>query len=290
MTTAWGPDWSASRRLGTDAELRAWIDVALAACDLSDPVAMSSFRRDLEVTRKPDRTFVTQVDRAIERLVRERIHGDFPDHGLVGEEYGAEAGSGSVRWYVDPIDGTHNYLRGVPVFATLIAVERDGEVQAAAVSAPALGSRWFAWRGGGAWATSNGAAGPRRIHVSNVAAVADAQILYGDGPSIEAARAVPGFRALLGAAWRSRGFGDFWGYTLVAEGAGEAMIEVGLSPWDVAAPLVLVEEAGGRLTDLAGGRSLTTQQYLASNGRLHEELLARLGARPIGGTRPDSKR
>jgi histidinol-phosphatase len=259
------------------------VDAALGACDLADPVAMRSFRRDLEISQKPDRTFVTQADREIERLVRDAIRGAFPGHGLVGEEYGAEAGAESVRWFVDPIDGTHNYLRGIPIFATLIAVERDGEVQAAAISAPAMRARWYAWRGGGAWAVSDSDA-PRRIHVSKVGSVADAQVFYGDGPSIEASGALPGFRTLVGAAWRSRGFGDFWGYTLVAEGAGEAMLEVGLSPWDVAAPLVLVEEAGGRLTDIDGGRSLATQQYVASNGELHEGLLARLRAGRIDAT------
>jgi histidinol-phosphatase len=274
--TAWGTDWSASLRRGPEAETRGWLDLALEACDEADTIAMRSFRRDLEVSRKPDRTYVTAVDREIEARIRERILAAYPDHGLVGEEHGTEAGDRPVRWYVDPIDGTHNYLRGVPIFATLIAVERDGEVQAGAISAPALGSRWFAWRGGGAWATAPGSRTPRRIRVSKVESIGDAQLLYGDGPSIEASGAVPGFRALLGAAWRTRGFGDFWGYALVAEGAAEAMIEVGLSPWDVAAPLVLVEEAGGRLTGVDGSRSLAAGDYLASNGRLHEVLLAGL--------------
>jgi histidinol-phosphatase len=270
-----GPDWSAALRRGTDDELRGWVDLAQRACDEADAVAMRHFRRDVQVTRKPDRTFVTAADQEIERLVRERILEAHPGHGLVGEELGTESGDRSVRWYVDPIDGTHNYLRGIPIFATLLAVERDGEVQAAVISAPALGSRWFAWRGGGAWAASTGSS-PRRIRASRVSSIADAQVLYGDGPSIEASEAAPGFRALLGSAWRTRGFGDFWGYTIVAEGAGEAMIEVGLSPWDVAAPLVLIEEAGGRLTDYTGARWLTARDYLASNGQLHEDILHRL--------------
>jgi histidinol-phosphatase len=276
VSATWGPGSSASLRRGSEPEIRGWLDLALEACDAADAVALRSFRRDVEVSRKPDRTYVSAADQEIERLVRERILARHPDHGLVGEDYGSEAGAGSVRWYVDPIDGTHNFIRRIPVFATLIAVERDGEVQAGVVSAPAIGSRWFAWRGGGAWSTSAGSDGPRRIHVSKVASAADAQLFYGDGPSIEASGAAPGFASLLGEMWRTRGFGDFWGYALVAEGAGEAMIEVGLSPWDVAAPMVLVEEAGGRLTDFAGGRSLTARDYLASNGELHEELLKRL--------------
>jgi histidinol-phosphatase len=277
VSESWGADWSASLRRATDDELRGWVDSAQRACDLADAVAMRHFRRDVQVTRKPDRTFVTAADQEIERLLRDRILGAHPDHGLVGEEYGIESGDRSVRWYVDPIDGTHNYIRGIPIFATLLAVERDGEVQAGLISAPALGSRWFAWRGGGAWAVGPGSE-PRRIHVSQVGSIADAQVLYGDGSWIEASAAGPGFRAVLGSAWRTRGFGDFWGYSLVAEGAGEAMIEVGLSPWDVAAPLVLVEEAGGRLTGFSGARSLTAGDYVASNGRLHDDLLRMLGS------------
>jgi histidinol-phosphatase len=239
-------------------------------------MALAGFRRDQAVTRKPDQTYVTEVDRAIERLLRERILAAHPDHGLVGEEYGSEAVDAPVRWFLDPLDGTHNFLRGIPIFATLIAVERDGEVQAGVVSAPALGSRWYAWRGGGAWATGAQLGAARRLRVSGRATIADAQVLYGDGPSIERSGAAPGLRGLLAAAWRTRGLGDFWGYALVAEGAAEAMVEVGLSPWDVAAPLVVVEEAGGRLTDLAGNRSVEAQDVLASNGTLHDEIRTRL--------------
>lgn len=255
----------------------------MAACDEADAIALAGFRRrDVVVSRKPDRTFVTEVDQAIERLLRSRIQDAFPGHGLVGEEYGVADGAADVRWYLDPIDGTHNFLRGVPIFGTLIAVEREGELQAAVISAPALGSRWFGWRGGGAWAQGSGAAGgsagsaPLRLSVSQVAAIPDAQLLYGDGPSIEASGVAPGFRSLMASAWRTRGFGDFWGYTLVAEGAAESMVEEGLSPWDIAAPMLLVEEAGGRVTDLTGTRSLTTRNYLASNGLLHDHLLAAL--------------
>lgn len=276
----YGTDWSALRRRGSESELRGWVDLAMAACDAADEIALRGFRQDVLVTRKPDRTFVTAIDQEIEQLLRGRITEAHPNHGMVGEEYGAEAGSASVRWYLDPIDGTHNFLRGVPVFATLIAVERDGELQAAVISAPALGGRWFGLRGGGAWALGLGSGRPRRLRVSQVASIPDAQLLYGEGPAIERSGVAPGFRNLLATAWRTRGFGDFWGYALVAEGAAEAMIEEGLSAWDIAAPMLLIEEAGGRVTDLAGTRSLTTKNYLASNGLLHEELLAALLAPP----------
>jgi histidinol-phosphatase len=272
---AYGQAWSATLRRGTDEELRGWLDVALAACDEADVIARSHFRRDLEITTKPDRSFVTQADTAVERMIRARLADAFPDHGLVGEEYGVEAGDASVRWYIDPIDGTHNYIRGIPLFGTLLAVERDGELQAAVLSAPAMDERWWAHRGGGAWARNRGEA-PRRIHVSGVTALADSQIIYGSGRDIVASGRAPGFDALLRDVWRERGFGDFWGYALLAEGAAEAVIEVDLSTWDAAAPTVLIEEAGGRVTDLAGERRIDSGSFLATNGHLHEIVLDRL--------------
>jgi histidinol-phosphatase len=273
----YGPEWSAARRLGSDDELQSWLALATAACDEADAIAVAGFRRDLEITRKPDRTFVTATDMAIERAIRSRITDAHPDHGLVGEEYGTEAGAAAVRWYIDPIDGTHNFIRGIPLFGTLLAVERDGELQAAVISAPALRERWWGWRGGGAWATGAvGTAGPRRIRTSGVTAIGDAQVLYGSGRDVASSGRAPGFRALLDVVWRERGFGDFWGYALVAEGAAEAMLEVDLRPWDAAAPTLLIEEAGGRVTDFAGRRAVDSGTFLATNGPLHDEILDRL--------------
>lgn len=248
-------------------------------CDEADALALRWFRRDLEISTKPDRTLVTQADRAIETMIRERIEDRYPGHGIVGEEFGTAAADAAVRWYVDPIDGTHNFVRGIPLFGTLLAVERGGERQVGVMSAPAMGERWYASRGAGAWAarTSGGTnAAPRRLRASKVAVVADAQMLYGSGRSIERSGRAPGFRRLLDAVWRERGFGDFWGYALVAEGAAEGMLEVGVKTWDLAAPQVIVEEAGGSLTDLAGGRGIDRLEVLASNGALHAELLGQL--------------
>jgi histidinol-phosphatase len=166
-------------------------------------------------------------------------------------------------------------MRGVPLFGTLLALERDGELQVSVMSAPALGERWWAHRGGGAWARSRGGE-PRRIRVSEVTALADAQILYGSGRDIMESGLAPGFDDLLRASWRDRGFGDFWGYALVAEGAAEAMIEVELKSWDAAAPTVIVEEAGGRVTDFAGRRDIEAGSIVASNGILHDTALTRL--------------
>jgi len=282
--SAWGPEWSAGLRRGREAELRLWLDLALACCDAADEIALRHFRRDLEISTKPDRTLVTQADQSIEALIRERIRATHPDHGLVGEEYGTEKPDSSVRWYVDPIDGTHNFVRGIPVFATLLGVERDGELQVGVVSAPALGERWFAWRGGGAWA---GRAGDtRRLRVSRVGHAEEAQILYDSPLDVQRCGWAPGFAGLLGSAWRDRGFGDFWGYALLAEGAAEAMIEVGIHPWDLAAPQVLVEEAGGRMTDFGGRRSVDVASVVASNGRLHRAVLAAL-ALPGGERHPN---
>src|SRR4029077_540548 len=183
--------------------------------------------------------------------------------------------------YLDPIDGTHNYLRGIPLFGSLLAVERDGELQAAVISAPALRPRWWAHRGGGAWVRDDGASAPRRISVSAVGALGDAQVLYGSRTEIVESGRAPGFDGLLAAVWRERGFGDFWGYTLLAEGAAEAMVEVGLKPWDAAAPFLLVEEAGGRATDFEGNRTFTGASFLATNGTLHERIRLEL-TQPAG--------
>lgn len=264
---------------GAEARYETWLSFALACCDAADSIALDHFRRDLVIETKPDRTFVTQADTAIERTIRGLITETYPDHGLVGEEYGTEAGTGTVRWYIDPIDGTHNFMRGVPLFGTLLAVEEDGEIVAGVMSAAALGERWYARRGGGTW--SVGSVGPRagerrRVGVSRVGKIADAQIFYSSPFDIEASGAAPGFAGLIRSAWRDRGFGDFWGYALVAEGAAEAMVEVGPNSWDLAAPSIVVEEAGGRMTDIRGERTIHGGTALATNGILHDEIVARL--------------
>ncbi len=269
-----GPEWSASLRRADEAQLRSWLEFALGVCDVADAAALAHFRRDIEVARKPDRTFVTAADRAIEREIRSRIAAAYPSHGLVGEEYGTESGDAAIRWYIDPIDGTHNFMRGVPLFGTLLAVEQDGEIQVGVISAPAMRERWYAWRGGGAW--NRGLDAARRVRVSKVARVEDAQIVYGSSRDTVASGLMPGFDALIGAAWRERGFGDFWGYALVAEGAAEAMLETGMSSWDLAAPQILIEEAGGRVTDVQGERRIDAPSFVGSNGWLHDEVLRRL--------------
>ena len=281
-TPAYGAGWSAGLRRGTDAELRGWVEAALRWCGEADEIALRTFRaEDPGASRKPDGSFVTAADTAIEALILDRLAAAFPAHGAFGEEFGDRPGTGSVTWFIDPIDGTHNYLRGVPIFATLLGVARDGELQAGIVSAPALGGRWYAWRGGGAWAAgplagADRGGSPRRLHVSAIDDIAAAQVVYAGTRDLIASGAAPGFEGLLDAAWRERGFGDFWGYSLVAEGAAEVMVEIGLKMWDIAAPAVIVEEAGGRVTDFAGQRTLDGGTILATNGVLHESVRARL--------------
>jgi histidinol-phosphatase len=262
-------------------ELGAALEVALAACDDADALSMASFRRDIAVMAKPDASFVTAADTAVEQAVRGRIAARFPDHGLVGEEYGEQPSKSGRRWIIDPIDGTHNYMRGLPIFATLLALEIDRQLALGVVSAPALGRRWLAWRGGGAWAAATGPGGWQResaipIAVSAVDSLAGASIVYSSVASLLASGWAPGFLPLLGRVWRDRGLGDFYGYMLVAEGSAEAMIEDELKLWDLAGPRAILEAAGGRVTDLAGGADTPAHGVLATNGRLHGLVLAGL--------------
>ena len=259
-----------TKPVASDTNLAHWRDTALSLCDEADGMSLAGFRRDVKVSTKPDKSLVTEVDRLIERMVRSRLNSEYRGCGIVGEEEGTEAAGASLRWYVDPIDATHNFVRGIPLFATLIAVALDGELQLGVVSAPAMRERCVAWRGGGAWR------GSERITVSTVATIEESQLLYGSRRADVASGLMPGFDAAMDAAWRTRGFGDFWGHMLVAEGAAEAMIETGAHPWDWAAPLVIVEEAGGRFTTASGERAIDGASAVVTNGLIHEELLRRL--------------
>lgn len=281
MTTAgFGGEWSAGLRLGSDAELDAWLATALDLADEADRMAIAARPGELDIRAKADGSFVTHVDQAIERAIRERIADRHPGHDVVGEEYEATGSDASTRWYVDPIDGTHNFMRGIPLFGTLIGVERDGELQVGVVSAPALGRRWWARRGGRAWTRDTPGASPRAIAVSTVGSLAESQLLYRSVLDMRDSRVAAGFESLLPDVWRERAYGDFWGYALVSAGAAESMMERDLHVWDVAAPWVVVEEAGGRMTDFAGRRDWFATEALATNGLLHDVILDRFGAVP----------
>ena len=238
--------------------------------DLADGMTSARFGdRDLVVSTKPDLTPVTEADRSVERALREVIARARPGQGIVGEEFGAE-GSTSSRWILDPLDGTKNYVRGIPIWATCIGLQHGGEVVVGVVSAPALGRRWWASRSEGAFA--NG----RPISVSGVADLADAQLSYDSVMGFEAHGLGERFLALARRCWRSRGLGDFWSHVLVAEGAVDVAVEPEVSVWDVAAVQVIVEEAGGRFTDLGGARRPDGGSAVSTNGRLHDAVLAAL--------------
>ncbi len=263
-------------------EIGAAVATALAACDEADGISTASFRRTVRVETKADASFVTEADTAVERAIRERITRRFPDHGLVGEEYGEARSDSGRRWIIDPIDGTHNYMRGVPIFATLLALEIEGEMAVGVVSAPALHRRWFSWQGGGAWAVDTRPGGwdpdsAESLSVSAVDSLDAASVVYSSYPSIVASGLAPGFGPLLDRVWRDRGLGDFYGYMLVAEGAAEVMVESELKLWDLAGPLAVMQHAGARVTDLAGGTDMPARGVLATNGRLHDVILAELG-------------
>ena len=248
--------------------------LALELADLADDVTLGRFlAADLAVEAKPDRTWVTEADRAAEIALRQVIQASRPGHAVVGEELGAE-GDGPWRWVLDPIDGTGNYVRGVPVFATLIALQHEGEGVVGVVSAPALQRRWWAARGEGAFAAHGDDV--RAIRVSGVADLAQAHLAYDDVPEFEAQGMGDAFLALLRRCWRTRGFGDFWAHVLVAEGAVDVAVEPVVALWDLAPLQVIVEEAGGRFTDLAGRPTPEGGSAVSTNGLLHDEVLAAL--------------
>jgi histidinol-phosphatase len=240
---------------------------ALELADLADAITLGRFLADdLVVETKPDLTPVTEADRAVELVLRKRVGEERPGHGVIGEEFGADQ-PGGARWILDPIDGTKNYLRGVPVWATLIALERDRRVEVGVASAPALQRRWWAARGEGAFV--NG----RRIHVSRVAELSDASLSHASIGSWEEHGLGEQFLALARGCWRTRGFGDFWSHMLVAEGAVDLAVEPEVELWDLAAPQVIVEEAGGRFTDLGGVPTPAGGSSVSSNGLLHDKVL-----------------
>jgi histidinol-phosphatase len=243
---------------------------AFELADLADAITLDRYLADdLVVETKPDRSPVTEADRAVEQALRKRIGEERPGHGVVGEEFGADQ-PGTTRWILDPIDGTKNYLRGVPVWATLIGLERDGAVVAGVVSAPALHRRWWAARGEGSFV--NG----RRIRVSRVTDLSDAVLSYASLGSWEQHGLGEQFLTLARACWRTRAFGDFWSHMLVAEGAADLAVEPEVNLWDLAAPQVIVEEAGGRFTDLGGTPTPAGGSVVSTNGLLHDRVLATL--------------
>ena len=244
--------------------------LALALADAADAITLARFRAlDLEVSTKPDLTPVSDADLAVESELRSLLASQRPSDSVLGEESGT-TGSGPRQWVLDPIDGTKSYVRGVPVWATLIALLVDGRGEVGVVSAPALGRRWWAARGVGAFADG------QPIRVSSVGTLADASLSYSSLSGWSALGRLDGVLALSDKAWRTRAYGDFWSHVLVAEGAVDASYEPEVSLWDLAALQVIVEEAGGRFTDLSGQARPDGGSVVCSNGLLHDEVLAAL--------------
>jgi len=239
---------------------------AQALADLADEITVARFRAsDLRVDTKPDLTPVSEADRAAEEAIRAHIAVSGRGEGVLGEEFGDDGGD--VKWIVDPIDGTTNYVRGVPVWATLLALEREGTVVLGLVSAPALGRRWWAVRGEGAFADGE------RCRVSAVTRIEDGAV------STTSARRMPtGWQTVVQRAWSNRGLGDFWQHCLVAEGALDVACDSVMNVWDYAPVQIVVEEAGGRCTTYEGDTPTVGSSFVATNGLLHDEVVSLLRA------------
>jgi histidinol-phosphatase len=241
-------------------------DLAFAhrLADSADAITLGRFRAlDLHVETKPDLTPVSEADRDAEEAIRALVASSGRGESVLGEEFGDDGGDS--KWIVDPIDGTKNYVRGIPVWGTLLALSRDGVVDAAVVSAPALGRRWWATRDGGAFAAGSA------CRVSAVARLEDAAV-----STTSSRDSGSGWSELAARAWIARGLSDFWQYCLVAEGALDAACDPELNLWDYAAVQLLVEEAGGRCTTFGGGIPAPGQSFVASNGLLHDDVVSLL--------------
>ena len=253
------------------------LQLALTLADIADTITMARHRAaDLVVETKPDLTPVTESDQAVERALRERLARERPGDAILGEEYGSGDGDATGaptarRWILDPIDGTKSYVRGMPTWTTLIALGDGDELIVGVVSMPALHRRWWASRGGGAFANGE------PIHVSEVRDLADAQMTWSGIEEWDAVGRLDRLIALGRACWRSRGVGDAWQYMLVAEGVAEIASDPEAKLWDLAAVKLIVEEAGGRFTDMSGRPTAGGGSGLATNGHLHDAVLAIVG-------------
>jgi histidinol-phosphatase len=260
---------------GFDDDLR----FAHVLADAADDITMRRFRAlDLSVQSKPDLTPVTDADLATEESLRNVLRRARPRDAMLGEEYG-RTGVGQRCWVIDPIDGTANFVRGVPVWATLIGLMADREVVVGVVSAPALGRRWWGAKDGGAW-TGRSLTKASACRVSEVTRLEEASLSYSDLASWEKNGQLDAFVRLARSVWRTRAYGDFWSHVLVAEGAVDISAESDVSLWDLAAVQIIVQEAGGVFTDLAGNMTPDGGSVLCTNGQLHDEVLDMLAERP----------
>lgn len=243
--------------------LTAAIDAARAAGE----VALHYFRTNVTVETKADRTPVTKADRECEEKITALLSARFPEHGFLGEELGERPGKTNARWIIDPIDGTKNFIRGIPFFATLIALEEDGEVTTGVMYAPAINDLLYARKGQGAFANGT------QVHVSDVAELRDAMLIHGGLKDLQVRPCWEPFLRLVEGTARQRGFGDALGHSVVICGQAEVALEPEVKPWDLAATKIIVTEAGGRFSDFAGSPSIYTGSAVISNGRVHEAVV-----------------
>jgi histidinol-phosphatase len=256
---------------GAAARLSEDLALALRLADAADSVSMVRFdAADLEIEAKPDASYVTEADLATERAIRAILATERPTDGVFGEEFGAQ-GDSARQWIIDPIDGTHNYLRGIPMWATLIALAVDGVPQVGVVSQPAIGRRWWGATGHGAWTAT--ADGPRRLRVSDVDDLSRASVSFQSIQQWDEVGRADDVVRLSRAVWRDRGYGDAWPYMLVAEGRLEMVAEFDVKEYDIAAHWPIVTEAGGRVTAFDGSDTLSARSVLATNGALHDRFL-----------------
>jgi histidinol-phosphatase len=248
--------------------------LALSLADAADKITLARFQSvDLRVESKPDNTPVSDADTAVESMIRERLAVARPDDAVLGEEEGlAGAGDARRRWILDPVDGTKNFVRGVPVWGTLLGLEVDGEIVAGVASAPAMSRRWWAAKGGGAF-TRTATGDTRALRVSSVTRLEDAFLSFASIETWTERDRLDELLHLAGQVWRTRAYGDFWSHMMVAEGAVDVAAESVVSLWDLAALQIIVEEAGGRFTDLRGVRGAGHGTVLSSNGLLHDASL-----------------
>ncbi|MGN8553727.1 UNVERIFIED_CONTAM: histidinol phosphatase [Microbacterium sp. SLM126] len=255
-----------------EGDLGAELELALRLADAADAASMSRFDApDLEVSTKADATHVTEADLATERAIRALLEAERPGDGVFGEEYGV-SGDAQRQWIIDPIDGTANYLKGIPMWTTLIALAIDGIPRVGVASQPAIGRRWWAATGRGAW-TNTPSGEPRRLTVSPIATIAESSVSFQSIGQWRDAGELDALERLTAAVWRDRGYGDAWPYMLLAEGRLEFVAEFGVKEYDIAALVPIVTEAGGRFTSYTGNDSLSERSSLATNRVLHGAFL-----------------
>jgi histidinol-phosphatase len=243
------------------------LNTAIEAAKAAGEIAMHYFRTNLPVERKADLSPVTRADRECEAAIFEILSGRFPDYGFLGEEQGERLGRSKGRWIVDPIDGTKNFIRGIPFFAMLIALEEEDEVTAGVMYAPAIDDLLYARRGCGTFANGE------QVQVSQVENLSDAMLIHGGLNVLKPRSCWQPFLELVDATARQRGFGDALGHSVVICGHAEVALEPSIQPWDVAATKILVTEAGGRYSDFDGSSSIYTGNAVISNGRVHDQVL-----------------